>query len=108
MQAVVRDGRGEFRAAGIGTRVDQDGRRFHSNLGEDLARKRPLEAQVVSVRAELEHAERQVVVARVLEWNFPLHEIIQLLVAGFQPGPAWWNVNGSSKMWSHHVDAAIQ
>jgi hypothetical protein len=31
-----------------------------------------------------------------------------LLVAGFQPGPAWWNVNGPSKMWSRHVDAAIQ
>jgi hypothetical protein len=34
--------------------------------------------------------------------------LITLLVAGFQPGPAWWNVNGPSKMWSCHVDAAIE
>lgn len=32
----------------------------------------------------------------------------RLLVAGFQPGPAWCNVNGPSTMWSRHVDAAIQ
>jgi hypothetical protein len=22
--------------------------------------------------------------------------------------PAWWNVKGPSKMWSRHVDAAVQ
>ena len=28
------------------------------------------------------------------------------LLAGFQPRPAWWNVNGPSKMWRRHVNAA--
>ena len=34
--------------------------------------------------------------------------ILSLLVAGFQPRPARWNVNGPSKMRGRNVDVAIR
>ena len=34
--------------------------------------------------------------------------LVRLLVAGFQPRPARWNVNGPSKMRGRNVDVAIR
>src|SRR5205085_12623328 len=68
-------------------RVNQDARHPRSNRGHYLARKRPVEVQAVPPRARLEHAERQVVAARVMERDLPLREVVKTrAVPGVVPG----------------------